>query len=128
MKTFKKNMISQKKTYHSRYVFGARSSMRSFNKSFEQHQAICAACRKTCEVPFEPNGKKPVYCRSCFRVKEETTPNSSLSDFRREERGSDHLQVQLAALNVSIEKLTTAVEAQTLALSVLVGKKKAVHQ
>lgn len=30
------------------------------------HQAICAACGKSCEVPFKPNGEKPVYCSDCF--------------------------------------------------------------
>jgi CxxC-x17-CxxC domain-containing protein len=29
-------------------------------------QAVCAACGKSCEVPFRPNGKKPVYCKECF--------------------------------------------------------------
>jgi CxxC-x17-CxxC domain-containing protein len=37
-----------------------------FGRSAEMHQAICANCGKTCEVPFKPNGKKPVYCKDCF--------------------------------------------------------------
>jgi CxxC-x17-CxxC domain-containing protein len=36
----------------------------------EMHQATCADCGNTCEVPFKPNGKKPVYCRDCFRKEE----------------------------------------------------------
>ncbi len=32
----------------------------------EMFQAICASCGKTCEVPFKPNGRKPVYCKECF--------------------------------------------------------------
>ncbi len=32
----------------------------------EMHQATCASCGKICEVPFRPNGEKPVYCRDCF--------------------------------------------------------------
>lgn len=31
------------------------------------HQATCAACHVPCEVPFKPNGRKPIYCDSCFR-------------------------------------------------------------
>jgi CxxC-x17-CxxC domain-containing protein len=30
------------------------------------HQAVCARCGKTCEVPFRPNGRKPVFCKECF--------------------------------------------------------------
>lgn len=29
-------------------------------------QATCSKCQKSCEVPFRPNGSKPVYCRDCF--------------------------------------------------------------
>jgi CxxC-x17-CxxC domain-containing protein len=32
------------------------------------HQAICSNCGKTCEVPFKPNGSKPVFCRECFQA------------------------------------------------------------
>ncbi len=28
--------------------------------------AVCAQCGKTAEVPFEPRGDRPVYCRDCF--------------------------------------------------------------
>lgn len=30
------------------------------------YPAVCAACGAPTEVPFEPSGAKPVYCRSCF--------------------------------------------------------------
>ena len=32
----------------------------------EMFQATCAKCGSMCEVPFRPNGKKPVYCKNCF--------------------------------------------------------------
>ena len=32
----------------------------------ELFQAICSNCGKQCEVPFRPNGTKPVYCKECF--------------------------------------------------------------
>jgi CxxC-x17-CxxC domain-containing protein len=31
------------------------------------HEAICANCGDSCEVPFLPKGKKPVYCKKCFK-------------------------------------------------------------
>ena len=30
------------------------------------HKAICADCKKECEVPFRPTGDRPVYCKECF--------------------------------------------------------------
>jgi CxxC-x17-CxxC domain-containing protein len=32
----------------------------------EMFQATCSACGKVAEVPFQPRGDKPVYCRDCF--------------------------------------------------------------
>lgn len=31
------------------------------------HDAVCAGCGVNTQVPFEPNGSKPVYCRECFQ-------------------------------------------------------------
>lgn len=30
------------------------------------HDATCAKCDAHCQVPFRPNGRKPVYCSNCF--------------------------------------------------------------
>ncbi|MFA6281551.1 MAG: CxxC-x17-CxxC domain-containing protein [Candidatus Omnitrophota bacterium] len=30
------------------------------------YKAVCADCRKECEVPFKPSGERPVYCQPCF--------------------------------------------------------------
>ncbi|MBS3065932.1 DNA-directed RNA polymerase [Candidatus Pacearchaeota archaeon] len=32
----------------------------------EMHKAVCAECKKECEVPFKPIEGKPVYCKDCF--------------------------------------------------------------
>lgn len=29
--------------------------------------AVCASCGVNTQVPFQPNGTKPVYCRDCYR-------------------------------------------------------------
>lgn len=31
------------------------------------HEATCAKCNATCQVPFVPRGDKPVYCHPCFK-------------------------------------------------------------
>jgi len=35
----------------------------------EMHKAICAECKKECEVPFKPEGDRPVYCKDCYAKK-----------------------------------------------------------
>ena len=32
----------------------------------EMHEAICAECGVTTQVPFRPSGDRPVYCRDCY--------------------------------------------------------------
>jgi CxxC-x17-CxxC domain-containing protein len=32
------------------------------------YDAVCAGCGIATQVPFQPNGSKPVYCRDCFRA------------------------------------------------------------
>lgn len=32
----------------------------------EMHPAVCAACGKDTEVPFEPRSGRPVYCSDCY--------------------------------------------------------------
>lgn len=34
----------------------------------QMYDAICARCNVNTQVPFEPNGSKPVYCRDCFQA------------------------------------------------------------
>jgi CxxC-x17-CxxC domain-containing protein len=33
----------------------------------QMYDAVCASCGVNTQVPFEPNGSKPVYCRDCFQ-------------------------------------------------------------
>lgn len=45
------------------------SSFNSFNNSSDTkqlHDAKCNKCGVMCQVPFRPNGKKPIYCNDCF--------------------------------------------------------------
>jgi CxxC-x17-CxxC domain-containing protein len=32
----------------------------------QMYSAVCAECGATAEVPFEPRGDRPVYCRECY--------------------------------------------------------------
>lgn len=33
----------------------------------QSFKAVCADCGKDCDLPFEPRGNRPVYCRDCFK-------------------------------------------------------------
>lgn len=46
---------------------GGRSG--GFRRDFgprEMHKAVCADCKKECEVPFKPTEGRPVYCKDCY--------------------------------------------------------------
>ncbi len=36
--------------------------------------AVCSNCGKDTEVPFQPRGDKPVYCRECFQARKAMAP------------------------------------------------------
>jgi CxxC-x17-CxxC domain-containing protein len=55
---------------------GARGGSRSgggagggggFGGQREMFKATCSQCGGVAEVPFQPRGDKPVYCRDCFQ-------------------------------------------------------------
>ena len=48
--------------------------------------ATCSQCNSSCEVPFKPNGKKPVLCLDCFRKTDAGA--ASASSKPREDRGN----------------------------------------
>lgn len=45
---------------------GPRRTFGYSDEPTEMHEAICNKCGDKCEVPFRPNGKRPVFCRNCF--------------------------------------------------------------
>jgi CxxC-x17-CxxC domain-containing protein len=50
----------------------ARKSGRSSNGGGaprEMFKATCSQCGGVAEVPFQPRGDKPVYCRDCFSTR-----------------------------------------------------------
>jgi len=41
----------------------------------EMFTATCSACGKSCQVPFQPSGGKPVYCSDCFQGQRNSRPS-----------------------------------------------------
>ncbi|KAA0206451.1 hypothetical protein EDM68_02030 [Candidatus Uhrbacteria bacterium] len=49
--------------------FGDKRGGKSFGGGRDwkpMHDATCATCGADCQVPFRPNGRKPVLCSNCF--------------------------------------------------------------
>jgi len=87
----------------------------------EMHQATCARCNKACEVPFRPNGKKPVFCKDCFAS---NRPDTYSHDFSRHNDAprmphrsegaverTDDLRSQVETLNTKLDMLVRMVQA-----------------
>ena len=48
---------------------GGGGFRRNFDRPREMHKAICAECKKECEVPFKPEDGRDVFCKDCYRKK-----------------------------------------------------------
>jgi CxxC-x17-CxxC domain-containing protein len=53
------------------------------------HKAVCSDCGNDCEVPFRPNGTKPVLCSSCFSVQKDGGDRKPFAGGRDRDRGRD---------------------------------------
>ena len=81
---------------------------------FELFQATCDSCGAECDLPFKPTGNKPVYCRSCFRKKQEGgsrdfEPKGRSRDFepRQETKSSSD---DLEKINKKLDKIMRALK------------------
>lgn len=64
---------------------------RSFNRGTrdrEMFRTTCSNCGKECEVPFKPNGSKPVFCSECFEKNGGETRRSNDRDYSSPRRSS----------------------------------------
>jgi len=80
-----------KRDFGGRPSFGGRSDFKRDDRGGDRAQmfsATCATCNKQCEVPFRPNGEKPVYCRDCFRNQSDAPASDRFAkkEFSRESR------------------------------------------
>ncbi|OGG67262.1 hypothetical protein A3I99_03360 [Candidatus Kaiserbacteria bacterium RIFCSPLOWO2_02_FULL_45_11b] len=83
---------------------GPRRDDRGGERKIELFTTACTTCGKSCEVPFKPDGTKPVLCRDCFAAKNAGGDNarsgnrSTSNDFapRKPERSFDAPRVERA--------------------------------
>lgn len=123
MADFKKN---NRFTHSARKPFD-RGGPRSFGPrqggDREMFDAECANCHKMTQVPFRPNGMKPVYCRDCFKPegereqggrfeKRDFAPKRSFAPRAPQtDSGMADVKRQLDAMNATLEKIAALLEA-----------------
>jgi CxxC-x17-CxxC domain-containing protein len=93
----------------------------------EMHQAECSACHKMCEVPFKPNGTKPVFCQNCFKRDEDRDSRGSRDSFQKRDfnaprsfapasQSNDHriddLKRQMMTLDSKLDRVVQMLESQ----------------
>jgi len=50
-----------------------RAARRAQNGNTRQmYEVICDGCGQTTQVPFQPRGDRPVYCRACFEAQRQS--------------------------------------------------------
>ena len=98
--------------------------------------ATCTTCGNKCEVPFKPDGTKPVLCRDCFAKKNSAPGNFERNDRpaydRKPERSFDTPRPQSApgVTKADLEQLTkklSAIEAVVAELLTIVKTRHAEH-
>lgn len=70
------------------------------------HPATCSMCGASCEVPFIPNGKKPILCRNCFKKEEGGGGKPSYVSTPRS--GTEGIEKQLKELNKKMDLILEA--------------------
>lgn len=63
------------KSFGNKKPWERNSGGRDFNKP-AMHPATCSECGSRCEVPFKPNGSRPIFCSQCFKRDEYPEPRS----------------------------------------------------
>lgn len=90
------------------------------------YDAECNSCHERCQVPFRPNGKKPVYCKNCFKPDERQggshfekrdsgafRPSASRPDDRR----MDDIVRRLDTITATLDRLVETIEKSQRATS-----------
>ena len=82
------------------------------NSHPSMHSATCGQCQAACEVPFKPNGRKPVFCSDCFRKENgggkrfDRPSRTDKPTYRSTPRdGSGEVVKQLKELNAKMDQL-----------------------
>lgn len=98
-----------KKPYHDNKRSGG------FNDR-PMYPATCEKCHNECQIPFKPNGSKPVFCRNCFVRDGSGAPPRRFDRprptgrFERPSSGPSDVSEQLRAINAKLDAIIEALE------------------
>ena len=67
----------------------------------QMHSAVCDNCGQDCQVPFKPDGSKPIYCSKCFEKNQTSGDNRNRPKFSDNNKNND----LLASINSKLEKI-----------------------
>jgi CxxC-x17-CxxC domain-containing protein len=85
--------------------FGGGNRNRSFDRrSGEMFDAICSKCGKNCQIPFRPNGSRPVLCSDCYRNKDSSRSNDNFK------QGNQNASVQSAISSDQIKQINVKLD------------------
>ena len=96
-----------------------RGASRGFERK-EMYDAVCTACGDDCQVPFRPNGTKPVKCRNCFKV-DDTRSFGEKRSFggdrrpsfaRPQQTDNKQIEIRLGAIEAKLDALLAALSQQ----------------
>lgn len=107
----KKSGGPKKSTEWSYKKPGSRGGERSdrSDRAATMFDAVCSQCGNECQVPFKPNGRKPVLCNNCFG-KQENTASSRPAPRSFGSRTTDNTKEQLEQINIKLSKILRMLE------------------
>ncbi|MEK9160610.1 MAG: CxxC-x17-CxxC domain-containing protein [Patescibacteria group bacterium] len=110
-----------------------------FSDSKQMHKANCSKCNNVCEVPFRPNGKKPVFCSNCFvkddaprtsyGPKREFSPRPSFNATPpRENQDMKELKMHMQGVNDKLTRLIHLMESAQAPVAEKTALKKVIKK
>src|SRR3989344_5203191 len=83
--------------------FGGKSFGGRDSGPATMYPAVCSNCNQPCQVPFQPNGSKPVFCNNCFKGKRDNRDNRDTQ--------TNSQPSQLDEINAKLDRILTALKA-----------------
>jgi len=82
----------------------------------QMFDAVCASCSQPAQVPFRPNGRKPVLCSNCFKkegggeFRSESRSEFRKPSFGERSEGNGNISAQLKEINDKLDAIIEALE------------------
>lgn len=117
-------MADYKNNHTPRKSFGGGGNR--FGGPVQTYKAECSKCGSICELPFRPNGRKPVFCNNCF-VKSDASERGPRREFSarpsfgadrpapRPDQAFNDLKAELRVVNENLERLIRIMESSRTA-------------